>query len=224
MQFPKVFVTEMHSVLFIKDILGKFNKIKIAADLADAFDIFDQDQAVLPMPEDVPAEIPRIIYKGKQYECFISLNQATLNFKSFEELELKDTDHFFNNIKKIIELLSDNHMFTFSRIGIIIDGIIETQPFDFLKQYLAVGNMGECYGYDLGFLFNPRVEGQTLNKWVKFKSDNEKIMFRLDFNTIMDPSTEFTKSDIFLMSNAIYSEICKLKEEIFEADLFDSRG
>ena len=71
------FVARMQVVLFGQVVLGK--KVQAAAELTNQLaDLFDEEPILLPVPDDAPVEIPRIILRSKdgRHSSNISLNRA----------------------------------------------------------------------------------------------------------------------------------------------------
>ncbi|MDD4438672.1 MAG: hypothetical protein PHS04_11650 [Tissierellia bacterium] len=191
MTFPEIFITEISSVLFIESIEGKFNKVLVAADIVDNFNYFDNEQVILPIPDDAPGEIPRIVLKGSEYQCQISLKQLIL-INNSSTLILSNAEALIVNLKKIIEIVTNKPGMRFSRIGFVVKGYLEAEPFGYIREYYIKDKIINCNGYDLGFLFKPEMEEIKFNKWVKFTSEKERVNFIIDYNTVNDLNSEFS--------------------------------
>lgn len=217
-------VSKIQIVLFIKDIVDRFNKIKIAADISDLYDCFDEEQAVLPIPEDAPPEIPLVLFKGRG--CLCTVSKTHINFICDNDSQddiVKVAEYLFNKVKPLIKYFTNTPMLVFSRIGIVVEGYFGTDSLEFLRQYLFKDRVADCNSFELGFLFNPIINERRINKWVRFSANNDKVGFKLDFNTIDDLSIELEAEDLYYTLDSLLIELNKKTIDLFEMNLFNEQ-
>lgn len=217
MIFPEININMIRSLLFIEDITQKINKIKLAGNISEVLNLQDEP-AILPIPDDAPAEIPRIILKGNGYECQVSFK--TINFIAKSDgLLFPDSIPTFISLLNQLIVVADQVGMNFSRIGVVVDGQLNAAPFDFITKYYLKEKKMSCNGYDIGFLFNINVGDLPFNKWVKFKNENDKVTYQIDYNTLADVSYDLSIEGFNKMLNGIKGELLKDPLTLFETNV-----
>jgi len=220
MVFPDISINQIRSVLFIESIDGNFNKVKIAANILDNIHLFEDEQAILPIPDDAPAEIPRIILKGKEYECQISLKQIVfLTNSSTDTLSLKKIEELIEEFKKLIAVIIETTNMRFSRFGFVVKGSLTIEPFSFIKEYYLKDKILTCNGYEFGFLTNLELAERNFNKWVKYKNQENKVDFIIDYNTLSNINDEIPLQLLSLILDNINNEFTSDYNKLFETEV-----
>jgi len=215
MSFPKVTVGSFQLVLFIKEFLKPLKKMDIAASISKAVRPLDVDPTILPFPDDVPGDAPRIILDGNQYKCNVSLKRVDFfRFTEAGELEEKLSE-FIEMGKKLSQTCVNDLGFLVNRVGFVTAGNLVIDPFEFAKQYLLKDDIS-AHGFDLGLLFQPEIAGFEANKWVKVKNEGERIKFMIDFNLKEDKDVDLSAGHIVEVLDDIGNKFREDKYSLFE--------
>jgi len=200
----KLFIRSLQSAIFIP-ILDLTNKIGFANQLIqDTGGLFDGDPIVLPIPNDAPPEIPRIILKNKSesYSLNISQNRIDLFFneKSLKNnlptRELSDVNQeFLDKTNLIIRSILKTSPTRVARLGFIVtlQGKIADKATAFVnKLYIKQRKSFEnLYDVNLGLLKKEKVDRLDSNIWFRVNplrkqgdpSDNKIVTVQFDINT-----------------------------------------
>lgn len=204
----KLVINQFIMVLFLEEIPIKFNKIKLVSTITDEMPIFNKDPFILPLPENAPTDIPRIILNGEQHSCQISFKKIEFFLES-TAVSLSDSyDSFSRYARQLANIIILND-FTISRIGFVVRGTIEEAADVFLSANYLHGKRLLAEAFDLGFLLHPEFNKSIINKWVKLNSKDNIINLTLDYNTLQENACELDKDKIdkfFLSLNVEFSK------------------
>lgn len=188
-------IKSLEFVLFIKDYPKKINKLNVAASISDNIDVLNGESTILPIPEDAPFEIPRIILQSSVYTCQISFIKIVFQRRFVQQIfDITFIEDFFIYVKKLFEVLTDKG-FTFYRIGLVAQGELFVNPLDFVKQNFIKESIS-FDGFNIGLFNNVKEKGFLLNRWVRMDNnkENDKLIYHIDYNTKETPDIELTSS------------------------------
>jgi len=193
-----LFLSDFHltdKVSFTKELLG-FTK-----------DIFDGEPLILPTPDDVPKDIPRIILKStdSSYYANISLDRLDFNFRVINEnvdLEFEKTiDGYLNDIEKIYNFLLNYEHTRISRIGFVARFFIKIEegaPTFIKNKFLKEGLFPSARSIDISENERINLASCQLNRLTNIKSlrkreeeDFKGLLTEIDINTIKEKDYDF---------------------------------
>jgi len=200
-------IEQIQLVLFSPGIVIT-NKPKLVSNINDALQgLFDGDLAILPIPEDAPAEIPRIFLKSNDERCILQIATKRVNF--FYNYRPEDSpiefpinglyDKFIDICKGLIEEVHCQ----FPRAAQVTRWVIELPGSGaeyVLSTYLREDVLfKDPYDLELHCLTKENVSGCKTNKWVRIKSarkasdpdENNLLTVLIDINTIAEEEYEF---------------------------------
>jgi len=188
------------------------NKLKVANAINDNLSsLFDSDPVMLPLPEDAPAELPRIRMssKDKRYSLSIALNRIDFVFQYKEEDKSFPNPDLFEKFLTIFQYFSENVHTQFTRSAIVTNWIKELEKKSaaefLLDKYIQHKTpIVKPYELELHSLTKETVAEFEVNKWVRIKSARKKtepekgnlILFIIDINTLAEKSYEFDKDSL----------------------------
>ncbi len=197
----------IQTVLFLSDfrLTDKPSFTKELLDLTK--DIFNDEPLILPIPDDAPKDIPRIILKStnSSYYVNVSLDRLDFNFRVIDEgedLKFEEIiDGHLNNIEKIYNFLLNYEHTRISRIGFIARFFIKLEggsPTFIKNKFLKEGLFPNARSIDI--LENEKIslDSYQLNKLINIKSLRKKeeeefkgLLTEIDINTIKERDYDF---------------------------------
>ena len=200
-------LSSIQTVLFLSDfrLTDKPSFTKELLDLTK--DIFNDEPLILPIPDDAPKDIPRIILKStnSSYYVNISLDRLDFNFRVIDEgvdLKFEETiDGYLNNIKKIYNLLLNYEHTRISRIGFITRFFVKVEegaPTFIKDKFLKKGLFPNARSIDISETERISTGPYQLNILINIKSlkrgGEEKfkgLLTEIDMNTIKEKDYDF---------------------------------
>lgn len=183
-----------------------FKKNKILKDIMESYsDKFDGDIISVPIPDDAPKEIPRIILSDNNRKYKFEIAESRTNFCIFSretfgiESNLKlYLDFYFQLIGKYIK--SSNAII--GRIGVVINKIIEKEnSASFLVKYFLNKSFLENIHFhdldklELNFKKIISLNKINVNSWIRFRNSKaivrnkkrlDSIIVMQDINTLSE--------------------------------------
>lgn len=198
------------------------DKLELANSLKKSLSMLDGDPLLMPIPDDAPSDIPRIILRSKTQEY--ALNVAPQRIDFFYNNKQKNSrlyGDFTREILKTVKTIEDIVMQKFSasinRLGLIIDMSLKKD--DPIKYMLNCFNKSFKYKDALLeaqiHMYNKEtVDGFNLNNWIRIiaqKHDKNKtnVIVSNDINTIIEDKKSYTNEEI----NKFYSSMLKYVTE-----------
>lgn len=197
----------IQTVFFLSDfrLTDKPSFTKELLDLTK--DTFNDEPLILPIPDDAPKDIPRIVLKStdSSYYANISLDKLDFNFRVIGEgvdLKFKETiDGYLNNIEKIYNFLLNYEHTRISRIGFITRFFIrleEGTPTFIKNKFLKKGLFPNARSIDISENERISLEPYQLNKLINIKSLKKReekefkgLLTEIDINTIKEEDYDF---------------------------------
>lgn len=197
----------VQTVFFLSDfrLTDKPSFTKEVLDLSK--DIFDDEPLILPIPNDAPRDIPRIILKRKDssYYVNISLDRLDFNFNVIDEgtnLEFKKTmDGYLDSVEKIYKFLLGYEHTRISRIGFVTRFFIKIEEGTsaFIKsKFLKEGLFPKARSIDISENEEMSLGTYQLNKLINIKSLKKAgeemfkgLLIEIDINTVKEKDYDF---------------------------------
>lgn len=184
------------------------NKLRLANMINEAMDdLFDGDPIILPMPEDLPPEVPRIILKSKDEKYLLQIAINCVNFFYRSQEDTVEEEFLIDELyDKWIKL--QNQLFTYSktqfhRAALVTQWIVDlsTSAAPFLSaKYLREGLPFESpYEMEIHCLTKEKVAECEVNMWVRIKSirklskpeQDQFLLITIDINSLAEKTYEF---------------------------------
>lgn len=215
------FVRNARVALFFSSI-NLTKKLDLASSLKTSISALDGDPLIMPIPDDAPSDIPRIILTSKNKEYSLNLSPKRVDF-FYNNLSSKSTtyDNFtkemIKTIKIIDETLRTNHSATINRLGLIVDfeldkkNAIRYAKDFFNKSFVFKDNLLE----EQIHLLNREIkEGFRFNNWIRIiaQTHNEKmpkVIISNDINTLVREDKTFSNVEV----NKFYTQMLKYVTE-----------
>lgn len=130
--------------------------------------MFGVELAVLPLPADAPAEVPRVLAQKPGVGAFsIAFNRAdlTLEVGTVEQWSKWLLERF----RYFTEIVVDKCGLQVVRVGLVLTfgfaGSIGMA--DIVQKYIAAGKIGAAEELEIAWLKRPRVGEMVVNRWVR---------------------------------------------------------
>lgn len=227
----------------MKKIIPKIKTIQVAIfsqiDLSDKLQlaqsikstlskILDGEPLIIPLPADVPAEIPRIILKSanEKYNC--NVGQGRLDFifdeKDAPKLTAKDLKREFFPFVEILAkaMINQKKIQKINRLGLVTNFFakLSKSATKFIeRKFLREIPSGSPYEARLHLLYHGKIGNYEINKWIRLNplrnvkkpSDDAALAFVIDINTLPEYTDKysFTLNDI----KDFYKEAIKIMEK-----------
>jgi hypothetical protein len=208
------YVSSLQTAIFIPN-LDLSNKIGFINQLnKETGNLFDGDPIILPIPNDAPPEVPRIILKNKNDSYTLNLCQNRVDL-FYNERDLKDFSPTHSLSELIPDMLDKSNSLIQSlkklmsvrivRLGFIValEGITLESASIYLKELFIKEKplVNKIYDLNIEFLKKQTINSINSNIWFKVKPiriegdarDDKIISVRFDINTEAD---EFLNIDI----------------------------
>lgn len=176
----------------------------------------DGDPIILPVPDDAPMEIPRIIMRSKddsisiniasnKIDLFLQQSEPNSELRSFSKLFTKNSKIY----EEVLKVLMRSTRTVMNRSGYVVNLEIETKdPVDFIQtKYLNSKSFSKkLQEINLGVLINEKLGGKNSNIWFRINPirdskgelDKEKLSALFDVNTVPKESEEFDLKSVLV--------------------------
>ncbi len=208
---------QIQTVLFTPGI-NLTDSISVVSALTSAVrGLFNRQPAILPIPSDAPAEIPRIVLKNanESYVCNVTKDGVSLIFDAKESVcnLLDSQDEYLNHLLSIAGQVKDTIKAQINRIGVILVSVLPLQESSnsfishhFLNESLFM-NTSDIV---LHILKHEDIKGYKTNCWFKVQtlhneknpSDDRAMLVTFDVNTIPTGSNDLNKDQVGIFFNA----------------------
>lgn len=217
-----MYIKFFQSAFFLSSI-NLSNKLNLASEVLTKFnDLIDGEPMILPIPENAPLEIPRIILKSKnqEYEIDISFTRVDFIYNNKTNTQ-EEYVAFSSRIKKIVNDLStiliDKYSMTTNRIGIILtlganENTLDKAISFFKDEYTEIKNKKEIH---INWLEKRDIEEFKVNDWIRIVAqdvDNNRPKYTItnDLNIVANGDAgNLTKDLIKKFYNITFKEMKK---------------
>lgn len=225
---------QLLQTVFFMDGLDLSDKLGFASKLIAASDnILDGDPAILPVPGDIPPEIPRIMTKSKDdvYKCNVSLNRIDLFFnpKDEEKRNLLIIDrNYLKIIRGIADLVRMRLDFHIPRLGIVASFLLDLAESSnkyiskrYLKDCSLLSDTHELQLHALNKLsLSDKIE---VNRWLRITTlrdrehpeDDKHLKVIVDINSLPENRYDFDKEKIERMLSSALEHMNNLFRDHF---------
>jgi len=173
--------------------------------IADSFDksfanIFDGGQkSVLPVNDQAPPEVPRIIMSSQNGEYQFQLSLLRANFIIQGEVSSK-INKAVDFAKKITDVSLNDYNWSINRVGLVINAKKEfnNNALKFLdKHYFSNNLQSQEKQKEIHSLIEDVWEDEKVNQWLRLKANDNYLNIVVDRNLVPDDDRDLSKSDIF---------------------------
>jgi hypothetical protein len=208
-------VQSLQTGLFLASI-DLSNKLAIAGDLASASDgLLGSDPLILPLPDDVPPEFPRMTLKDHQgqFQCQIGPGRCDFLFGQTPDMPEQTLDELFSSyleyLLSIARVLVNRHKASFRRIGFVPKLLAKLQisSNEFIRDRFTRKDFFQGAHYiHVHTLHHLTLDGFEINRWVRVRSarsvgdpsDDRAITVEIDINTNPDIHYDLDADEIRL--------------------------
>lgn len=225
----------LQSVLFVS-ALDFTNKLQLAQDLKGIKSVdISGDPTVLPLPNDAPLEIPRIMLKSTDQTYNVNAGPSRIDIlfknKDYDKDGISQSDpeavtkQIIQTTLEINEVIVKKYRAEVNRLALIARVLIkfDISSKEYLQKKFIKKPVEQPFEINLAMLYRKDLKNFKVNKWKRFEtlrniknpSDESAISLILDINTLPEINYKFTKDAIneFLMKAS--TEIDKdIKEDI----------
>lgn len=160
------------------------DKLKVAEIIKkELSDILDGTPTILPIPDDAPLEIPRVIFpsKNNEFVCNVAVNRFDFIQKLPDEkngIELKIFEmELSKRVTKLNKLLFEGLKATGNRLGLIVNynAIPKEGGLNFLKK-VYLGNLKDVSTeLQLHKLTQGILGDMKINNWIRLVASNQQL-------------------------------------------------
>ena len=210
--------TTLQSVFFVTNV-NLLDKLDVANKVKSGLGILDGDPTVLPVPNDAPLEIPRIILtsKNKVFSCNISSERIDLiiNKSKVTESNIDLEEEILKKSEILSNLIRKSLNWSVHRLSLISQFKYkpEVGVLNFMKNLLSEQFGADSAELEVHRLKHIKVGNYKSNQWVRFLSrnggaPNEFIHILSDVNTLKTEKYSFTEdgSKLFFSSALIITK------------------
>lgn len=228
----EIFIRRISVVLFGDIALS--DRIEVAQSLNKApKNLFNGEPAILPLPDDAPLEIPRIILRSKdeRFGCHVSPRRLELSLtqrkgenKRLEEVQ----DDFLNQLANIARAVKTELRVKVERVGIVVNSAVfpEEFPVDFLmKKFLKSGTIVDPRELNLNFLHKFALGEFKVNRWHRFRclspegketlGETDALLIETDVNTVSEIKYDFGAEQIPVFCSQVFTFMESDLESLF---------
>lgn len=175
----------------------------------------DGSPTILPIPDNAPHEIPRIIYQSKTGVYSINVSQSRIDFirnKSNDEaVEVDKAKEFLALEKQLTDLVFDDFKSSVYRLGIILNFNVDigVSAIEYLKSNYKQTKPNP-YQLEFNQQIQSKIESMKTNQWVRLTArnydfdglDKKNLNVLVDINTILEEKYKVNKD----MASSFFSK------------------
>lgn len=216
---PLKFGTKTFQLVLFLTALDLKDKLKLAQELRaiEAVDL-NGEPTLLPIPDDAPVEIPRIILRSedKSYQMNVSFNRVDLvyvdNESEGEEVPVTQMEEIKDRMVKALEQIYDvlvkNYSANVNRSAVVTRQIVklETDSKTFLESKLLKESPTKPFEIRLAYLYKESLGEKSfeINKWQRVETlrkkdnteDDSALAVTYDVNTINEVDYDFSGENL----------------------------
>lgn len=212
MEERRLLISSMQAAIFCSELLISNKEEFIYHVVQETNDFLKGEPTILPIPDDAPPEIPRIILKSKTYpySCNFCKNRFDFFYKE-QEKPNKTLEEVFPNFRNILDRLiayvKTSLNIKVIRLGFIPNFVIELKESGneyLLREYLHPNLFLNPYEVQINILHKLELEPFKVNRWIKLKplrmrsniKDDRRILIEIDINTLSEEMHDFSPDQI----------------------------
>lgn len=192
--------------------------------------LFNGESIVLPVPNDAPAEIPRIILKNKngKISLNISSNKVDIFLKPSTEISIEQSaNEIEKTFEKLLEVLFKSGNFLVQRVGYVIHlqtKVNQASKYIFDNYFKDIKTKEDWIDINLGLLKRDKINKKESNIWFRMNPnkktdgsvDSEKIIVMFDVNTLPKETHKFNVLEIFSYLKKSAEYLDKYSEQVLK--------
>lgn len=202
----------LQSAFFVTNV-NLSDKLDVANKVKKGLGMLDGDPTVLPVPNDAPLEIPRIILtsKNKAFSCNISPERIdfVINKSKISELNINLEEEALKTSEILSKLIHKSLNWNVHRLALIsqFKHKPEVGALNFMKNLLSEQLGVDSAELEIHRLKHIKVGNFKSNQWIRFLSQNsgtpnEFIRILSDINTLKTEKYSFTEDSSKLFFNS----------------------
>jgi hypothetical protein len=202
----------LQSAFFVTNV-NLSDKLDVANKVKKGLGILDGDPTILPVPNDAPLEIPRIILtsKNKAFSCNISPERIdfVINKSKVPESNIDLEEEILKTSEILSKLIHKSLNWSVYRLALIsqFKHRPEIGALNFMKNLLSKQLGADSAELEIHRLKHIKVENFKSNQWIRFLSQNsgtpdEFIRILSDINTLKTEKYSFTEASSKLFFNS----------------------
>jgi len=218
-------VVSLQGAFFLKK-LDLENPLGVAQGLNSACgNLFDGPPAVLPVPKDVPPQVPVVVLKTKDEKQHLNITHERLDyrqvFRGGRPVTLPAVWSAYDVILgQVAEYLTVKQPTTVWRLGFVGQFFVklnESANQHLAKAYLREGAFEGASDLQLSALHRTSVGDIGANRWIRLKpvrnkqnqSDDTAMIAEIDINTPPDPAGHLSQEEIEDFFAGTYDHLCR---------------
>ncbi len=188
-------LTKLHFALFYSS-LNISNKLQLATQISEKTGKFDGEPLILPVPEDAPSDVPRIILKDSIESLQLVISKSRTDFPIKIEADFSEFSPIATSYIDVIQSVYNIMKPTLVKLGIVLefsdlkDDSIDYISKNFLKEKI------EKEEINLATRDIVQIDDKKTNVWFRIQNnpddkDNKSIIYTFDINTVNNEEYTF---------------------------------
>lgn len=234
----KIIGLNIQTAFFAPGLVLSDKLIQSSEIIKETGSLFNGDPIILPIPNEAPAEFPRIILKSKDGRYILEIKSSRIDFivkdekndksqKNYPALFIKDYQSKLQSVS-----LAINNIFKAKivRLGYVlslqfkVDDAVEIVKKSYIKKIKFIE---DTFDFNIGFLNKIVLNNLETNIWFRANAlrslekekDNKVLLVIFDTNTVPEKILDLTQQDITSFTQATNEYIDKnLKNYLPEYD------
>lgn len=208
----KLLISSVQAAIFCSELLISNKEEFIYHVVQETNGFLKGEPTILPIPDDAPGEIPRIILKSKThpYSCNFCKNRFDFFYKERGKPN-KTLEEVFPNFRNVLNRLTTYVKTSLNikvkHLGFIPNFVIELKESGnkyLLREYLHPNIFPNPYEIQINVLHKIELESFKVNQWIKLRplrarnniNDDHRILVEIDINTLGKEIYDFSPDQI----------------------------
>ena len=208
----RLLISSMQAAIFCSELLISNKEEFIYHVVQETNDFLKGEPTILPIPDDAPPEIPRIILKSRTYpySCNFCKNRFDFFYKEQRKLN-KTSEEVFPDFRNILDRLTTYVKTSLdikvTRLGFIPNFVIKLKESGneyLLREYFHPNLFLNPHEIQINVLHKIELESFKVNRWIKLKplrmrnniKDDRRILVEIDINTLSEEMYDFSPDQI----------------------------
>ena len=223
MEKRRLLISSIQAAIFCSELLISNKEEFIYHVVQKTNDFLKGEPTILPIPDDAPAEIPRIILKSRTYpySCNFCKNRFDFFYKE-QGKPNKTSEEVFPDFRNILDQLATYVKTSLNikiiRLGFIPNFVIELKESGneyLLREYLHPNLFLNPYEIQINVLHKIELESFKVNQWIKLRplrarnniNDDHRILVEIDINTRSEDIHDLSSDQIKRFITLAYDHI-----------------
>jgi hypothetical protein len=194
-------LAKLHLALFYSGI-NLNNKLQIANQIIEKNSEFDGEPLILPVPDDAPSEVPRIILKNSDESIQIIISKIRTDFSIKQDTDFTDFSTIADKYIKIIDNINKIINPTLTRLGLVVEILDHKENVINYISETYLKEKKENEEINLSIRDNHIIDDKKINIWFRIKnnienSDKDNITYIFDVNSSNDENYSFSDCKTF---------------------------